>query len=440
VKLQKLRVRLHRGDRQRFEAAITSGSGLATYALSVLTGPLLARALDPGGRGDLAAVLVPTQLFGWIIGFGLPTAAAYYGRTHERREIHSGAWLFTVLIGGAAVAIAWPFIPGYLNGHDPVTVSWFRVTLIANLLIIPVSVALEELRSYGAGVRFNLLRALPFLVNSLGIIGLALVGHLTLVAAMASNLVSILIYAVVVIGVCRSWPTRTFSRVTMGLHIRYGGRVAFGTLANLLIAKLDQFLMVGLVASTELGIYVVAATAAGVSAAIGQGVAIALFPHLRSQTGSAQQTATTRRSVRWVLVLSTSIAIVIAGCALWAIPLFFGDSFSEAVVPLWLMLPGQVVADIATVYNSELMARGKPGSASLALAVGATVSCATIYPAVQLWGIRGAAGVTSVSQVCLLITTVICLRYARRSAAPENTVPTQAQPSDAPRATAEQVG
>jgi O-antigen/teichoic acid export membrane protein len=435
-----LQTKIRRGDRQKFEAAITSGSGLATYALSVLTGPLLARALDPGGRGDLAAVLVPTQLFGWIIGFGLPTAAAYYGRTHERREIHSGAWLFTMIFGGAAVAIAWPFIPGYLHGHNPVTVDWFRITLLANLLIVPVSVALEELRAYGAGVRFNLLRSLPFLLNSFGIIGLAVVGHLTLVAAMASNLISILVYAIVVIGVCRSWPTRTFSRLTLSLHIRYGGRVAFGNLANLLIAKLDQFLMVGLVASEELGIYVVAATAAGVSAAIGQGVALALFPHLRSQTGSAEQIATTRRSLRWVLLLSTSIAIVIAACAMWAIPLFFGHEFSEAVVPLWLMLPGQVLADIATVYNSELMARGRPGSASAALAVAAVVSCATIYPAVQLWGIRGAAGVTSLSQLCLLITTFACLRHARRSATPHHTVPQQAEPSDAPRATAEQVG
>ena len=84
----------------------------------------------------------------------------------------------------------------------------------------------------------------------------------------------------------------------------------------------------------------------------------------------------------------------------------------------------------------------------LALAVGAVVSCATIYPAVHLWGIRGAAGVTSLSQFALLITGLICLQRARAHA-PEHSVPAQGdpgddhphEPSDAPRtAAAGQVG
>jgi O-antigen/teichoic acid export membrane protein len=406
--------RLGRGDRQKFEATITSLSGLATYALSIFTGPLLARALDPAGRGDLAAVLVPTQLFGWIIGFGLPTAAAYYGRTHQRREIHTGAWLFTLIVGGLAVAIAWPFIPGYLSGHSAVTVTWFRWTLLANLLIVPVSVALEEMRSYGAGVRFNLLRALPFVANSAGVVALAIVGHLTLVAAMASNLISILLYAVVVICYCRSWPTRTFSFTTLKSHVRYGGRVAFGTLANLIIARLDQFLMVGLVSSDQLGIYVVAATAAGVSAAIGQGVALSLFPHLRQQKAAADRRANTTRSVRWVILVSGGIAVLMAAGAVWIIPLAFGHAFSGAVVPLWLMLPGQVLADIATVYNAQLMAEGRPGSSSASLAVGAVVSVLTIWPAVHLAGIRGAAVVTSISQAAVLATALYYIVKVRR--------------------------
>jgi O-antigen/teichoic acid export membrane protein len=414
VRLNQLKAKLVGSDPGRFEAALTSGTGLATYALAVLTGPLLARALDPSGRGDLAAVLVPTQLFGWIIGFGLPTAAAYFGRAHPRREVHSGAWLFTLVVGGIAVAIAWPFIPGYLDGHSPVTINWFRATLIANLLIVPVSTALEELRAIGgAGIRFNALRALPFVVNSIGIVLLAIVGHLTLVTAMWSNLVSILVYAIIVIAVCRSWPTLVFSWRTLKAHFKYGSQVAFGTFANLLISKLDQFLMVGVVSSAELGIYVVAATAAGVSTAIGQGVATALFPHLRGMTDVAERRASTARSARWVIVISGTIGVAIAANALWAIPFVFGHAFSEAVIPLWLMLPGQIMADVAEVYGVELMAEGRPARSSFALALGAVVSIITIYPAIEIWGIRGAALVTSLSQAVLLGVIMYSVRKVR---------------------------
>jgi O-antigen/teichoic acid export membrane protein len=427
VRLHQLRAKLVGADPGRFEAAITSGTGLATYALAVLTGPLLARALDPSGRGDLAAVLVPTQLFGWIIGFGLPTAAAYYGRAHDRREVHSGAWLFTFVVGGLAVAIAWPFIPDYLHGHDPVTINWFRATLVANLLIVPVSVALEELRALGgAGIRFNALRALPFVVNSFGVIALAAIGHLTLVTAMWSNLLSILIYAGIVIVACRSWPTLVFSWNTLKAHFRYGSQIAFGTFANLLISKLDQFLMVGVVTSSELGIYVVAATAAGVSTAIGQGVATALFPHLRGMDDVRERRATTARSVRWVVIISGTIAVLIAANALWAIPFVFGSAFSGAVVPLWLMLPGQVLADVAEVYGVELMAEGRPARSSFALALGALVSIITIYPAIELWGIRGAALVTSLSQAVLLGVILYSVRHVRRA----NPVPPERIPVD----------
>ncbi len=71
-------------DRLRFDVLITSGAGLAVYALALITGPLLARTLGPAGRGDLAAVIVPTQVLGFILLFGLPHAAAYYATKGTR--------------------------------------------------------------------------------------------------------------------------------------------------------------------------------------------------------------------------------------------------------------------------------------------------------------------------------------------------------------------
>ncbi len=97
---------------------------LGTYGLSLATGPLLAHALGPSGRGDVSAVQVPSQLFGYILCFGLPNAALYYAGKHSRTASITISWLFAVVVGGFVVLALWWVIPSYLHGHSHETGCW----------------------------------------------------------------------------------------------------------------------------------------------------------------------------------------------------------------------------------------------------------------------------------------------------------------------------
>src|SRR5215207_4540866 len=70
---------------------------LVANGLALVSGPLLARALGPAGRGDLAAILVPAAL--------LPTLADLGLSTYVVRQVSKGIPPSTVLGAIAPVAV-----------------------------------------------------------------------------------------------------------------------------------------------------------------------------------------------------------------------------------------------------------------------------------------------------------------------------------------------
>lgn len=411
--LARVRALVSGEDRHKRDALLGSGSSLLVYGLSVLTGPLLGRALGPSGRGDLAAVLVPTQLFAWLATFGLPAATAYYARSHSRRELNMSAWLFTLMVGLPAVIIAWPFVPRFLSSHDPVTVGWFRAFLVSGLLILPQYSCLDYLNGRGRSLRFNALRHFSQVANFICVVALALFGHLTLRSALQAALFSNVAGALVAFSWAWGWPTGGFRYATLKAQFGYGWRVALGQVAQMVVGRLDQFVMVGLVDSTALGLYAVAVTAAGVSGAIGSGMALAVFPHIRGADDAAQRRQTLARGLRWIGAASLGLAGVTALSASWVIPWLFGEGFRGSLAPLWVLLPGQVCYDLANIISVSLQAEGRPGASSRGLTLAAVVTAVAIGPAVGRYGIVGAAAVTSCSQAAFLAYVGYAVRHPR---------------------------
>ena len=78
--------------------AIYSSIGNLALPLSALvTGPLLARALGPDGRGVMAALMAPISLANLMFTLGLPDSLAYHV---ARGRIATGPAVKIALIGG----------------------------------------------------------------------------------------------------------------------------------------------------------------------------------------------------------------------------------------------------------------------------------------------------------------------------------------------------
>ena len=409
-----LRIRVRRLVRS--PTVSTSTTGLVVYGLAAVTGPLLARSLGPSGRGDLAAVLVPSEMLGWVLSFGLPAAAVYYADRYSIRQMMTAAWVFAVVVGGALTLAVWFLVPSYLHEHDPTTVPWLRIFLLVSILFVPAMTAIQLLRLRTDLVAFNVLRSLQLVLETVIIVVLAVIGRLDLTGALWAALASSVVAYVAVLTYARGWPALPLNRRALRDMVHYGGRLSIGNMANLLINRLDQLVMVGLVAPAQLGIYAIAATAAGVSSAAADGVGWVLFARMREAREPNQAWSVLLGGLRWTLLASCGIGLVIGLSSFAVIPWLFGSPFKDAVVPLLILLPGQVVANLGSVVSQKLLVDNRPGAVSHGLVAAAVVSVVGLYALVGRFGINGAAVATTASQIVFAAyVMVVAIRHNRNA-------------------------
>jgi O-antigen/teichoic acid export membrane protein len=387
----------------RFQTALTAFSGIFVVGLSAITGPLIGRSLGAAGKGDLAAVTVPPEMFGYLLAFGLPVATLYYADRYTTKQLIMSTWVFSLIVGGMVVTGLWWLIPSYLHGHNHEDVPWLRAYLVVMTSYVPVSASVELLRHRQSLVAYNALRATFVLtINTGAIVLLAIVGRLDLTTAIEAAIGSQVVWHLTVLIYCRAWPNRSFQRRVLQTQLGYGSRLVLGSLSEVVVARLDQLLLIGLVSPSELGIYTVAATAAGVSGPAAWGIALALFPRIRRADSEKDARRATKEAVKWAVLSSATIAVLVAATAPKVLPLLFGSQFRGALHPLWIMLPGQVALDLGNVISQKLMADNTPGDLSKAYAFAAVVTVVGLTLTVAHWGVIAAAVVTSVSEFCYL--------------------------------------
>jgi O-antigen/teichoic acid export membrane protein len=389
----------------------TSTTGLVVYGLAAVTGPLLARSLGPSGRGDLAAVLVPSEMLGYILCFGLPAAAVFYADRFTIRQMMTAAWAFSAVVGTGVVLGVWFFVPSYLHEHDPTTVPWLRIMLLVSVLVVPALTAIQLLRLRTNLVAFNVFRSLQLVLETLIIVVLAVIGRLDLTGALWAALASHLVAYGAVLVYARGWPEMTLHRRALRDMVHYGSRLSVGSVADLMMNRFDQLVMVGLVSPADLGIYAIAATAAGVSSAAAQGIGFVVFARLREAPEPKQAWSVLVTGLRWTLLASCGLGLAIGLSSFAVIPWLFGSPFRDAVVPLLILLPGQAVANIGTVASQKLLVDNRPGAVSRGLVAAAVVSIVTLYALVERYGINGAAIATTASQ---FVFAAYMIRVARR--------------------------
>ena len=398
----------------RADTVITAVTGLGVYGMSAITGPLLARALGPAGRGDLAAVLVPSELLGWALLFGLHMAAIYYADEYPHRELVVGAWAFALVVGGAIVGVGWWLVPRYLHGHPHETIPWLRVMLIVAVVFVPATTALHLLRSTSM-MAFNVFKSMQLVIESVIIVVLAAVGHLTLTTALWAALLSQVVWYLALFAYAKAWPGTRFRWSTLRVQLSYGSRLLIGDLSGLAVTRLDQFILVDAVASSKLGEYAVAATASMVTSAAAGGIAFVMFPAVRRARTPEESWEAMLRGVRWTLCSSSALALLIAVAAPIGIPLLFGHAFHGAVRLLWLLLPGQVAFDVGGAVSQKAMADNRPGAVSRAMAIAGVVTVVGLAITVRPWGIVGAALVTSASQFAFLAYLWVAVSRVHRA-------------------------
>jgi O-antigen/teichoic acid export membrane protein len=401
----------HRGLRQRVITPMTFNA--LVLVINLMTGIIVARTLGPGGRGEVAAILVLIFTASWIFSLGSQNALSYrLSRSPEEAATLIGSWLVVgVLASLAAIAAAEILLPVLFaaqSGRTVMLAQLYMPVIIFTLFInVFNGILLGDEDFLGYNVTRTLLPVIILLVYS----GFLVTGAFSVETALIANALATIIACTVIITRCIRRHGVEVPRVSlMRETIWYGLQAHGGSLAGFVNARLDLLIIPAFLSAANVGLYSVATNAGSiVGTLVGTVSAFVLPVAVRRRKKSPR---TVIRTFQATLAVGFVIAIPLAAFAEIAIELIYGSDFAGAVTPLRILLPGEVLDAAYLVLWAGLFAANKPILTSVAAVPGAVFTVVGLVLFLTADGIVAAATVTTIAYLLVFLLSVALYRHA----------------------------
>jgi O-antigen/teichoic acid export membrane protein len=395
--------------------AFGSLANLAFPLTSLITGPLLARALDPIGRGEMALLLSPISLANMALTLGLPESLIW----HSARGTISRRYAYQMALGGgfgcgvigAALMI---FFGPMLLTADQAHFAW-SLRLIA--MTLPITLTLAAFRGVVVGRQHfmyaNSERMSASLLRLAAIGIFFLTGMLNPVLAAWTTVLSGIAGSVVLLfPLTKQLDLPAISLVGGRSVACYAGSAALGTVGGFLMLRLDQIIMIPLTATEQLGFYAVAVSLAEVPAAFVNAIRDLIF----ALGAERNEPAVAAQSCRLALTVFIPICAAAACVTPVVIPILFGKSFMPAVPIAQILFLGTVASAVSSLLGAGLMSLGHAGVRSLVQIGGAGITVLLTIVLVPRYGGMGAA--LGATLTYIITGTCIAFAYIRYTGVP----------------------
>lgn len=378
-------------------SAIIFAARLAAMVSIFFAGILIARALGPSGKGLFAII---TLLPLWIVRFthlGLGSSFVYFT---GREPALAANRLRTVLlygivvtIGGvAALVIAWPWLSVYLFANEQPDFWLILVALatapiqIIGFYLAHVSLAFERFRVY------SIIEFLTAFIQLVSLLAVTMTVGLDLPKSIIANAIGLTVPTLLAIFI---WRHLVFGPVRKTAHhlkemAVYGWKNFLVVLSDFIQYRVDLLILAFFGEIRNIGIYTVAVGLGELLWYIPTSIATALFPRVaRDQSDSGE--ALTAKVLRMTLFLVLLMSIALLLISPWFIKFLYGKEFSEAWLPLAILVPGILVLALSRLLSSYWSGRGKPEIPARASAVAAVLNIVLNLLLIPTIGILGAA-------------------------------------------------
>ncbi|MGF7160100.1 O-antigen/teichoic acid export membrane protein [Rhodoligotrophos appendicifer] len=339
-------------------------------AAGLITAPILAHALGPEGRGQLAGMLQPLVLASAIAALGVPSAVTFFiGRGVQAGRVSEIAVRISALLT-LFVAVGLFFYSYTVAQQIGVDRNLMLLVWLAFLPSAFISISrarLQGIRRYGV---LDLERVLASVlrVGLIAILWAGAVSNVFIYSAvyMASGLIasSVLLFSTQVRA--KSVAHSREVELPASEMARYALFASFGTVATAVSARLDQAIMPAAVSPIELGYFSVAVAVAEVANII---TTVAI----RNVLAEVSSKVSLRSILRSVLIGGACqfvLILIILSIIPLAVPILFGSDFSPASDLIRVLLIGSFVAYWSNVTFAFLSGLGRPGLSSIGPASG----------------------------------------------------------------------
>ena len=369
------------------------GAKLFIIVLNAATGILSARALQPAGRGELAAMILWPTFLSSALTFGLPSALTFRLKsTPEKQSALLGtALVLGVLTGGVGALIGVVFMGAWIPQYTHEIVffaRWFVLNTPLAALLLVGKAALESRGHFGVS---NKLLVVPPTLTLLCLVFWWRTGTLTPVTAA---------FSYVVVGVppllwmlYRLWKLFRPTLASFGDSARslftYGLRAYGIDLCGTMSLYVDQALVVRLLEPKMMGTYVVALSLSRILNAFHASVVMVLFPKAVSQPPEIVRDMTSRATrISTVMTALAGVAIVSFGPFL--LGLLYGREYTGASAVLRILVLEVVLSGATLVLSQAFMALARPGVITALQVVGLLLTRPLMLILVPRLGLVGA--------------------------------------------------
>lgn len=378
-------------------------------------GILAARALEPAGRGVVAAAWAAAGIS--VMWAGLGVSKALITRLNDRADARSSAEYFGALLAMLPVMTlgAWAIMAPLLPDFPP-TERW--IALLVVFAAPPVMLATEAAR--------GVLRARRRIGQlNLMVAGAALLRVAALAALWRLNAVSI----AVVLGIELAYFLVIGAAAAFALRRSLAARPRFrgvpATVKLLVASGLGYqvyalvFNMIGrsgvpvthhLLGDAPAGYYAVGSRLAEYVATFANQVVFVLLPYLAQQTNTEAMLTKTVRAARLSILFLTPAAAILAIAAPWLVPWLYGAAFAPAVPIMRMILLASCLAVVVQLLASGAVASGNMRMLNLGAVAGLATALSAMLVASGRWGATGVAAATAAGYAVTLGVLLVSLQ------------------------------
>jgi O-antigen/teichoic acid export membrane protein len=380
--------------RQRVLAPI--GFDAAILVTNLATGIIVARALGPSGRGELAATLLVAQVATWLFSMGSAEAVSYHlSRKPEDGPRLMSSWLLLLIpLMLVGIALTELLLPVLFAAQTDAAIELARIYLLTMPLIAVLQVLNGMLLGDEDFFFYNLTRFVYPAFTALAYAICWIAGVFTVELALIANAVGIGL--ALLLALQQLLKRHGIAGPDWGLLRRtliYGLKAHAGSTGAIVNARLDFLVIPAFLSAASVGLYSVATNLSSIITTLTGTVAIMALPVAARRQGSARTVILTMHAA---LGIALAIAIPLAILAPWVLGLVYGSDFEAASTSLRLLLPGAVVQAGGMVLTSGLLAANKPLWVSAAILPAAVLTIVGLLIFLPTGGITAAAIVTSV--------------------------------------------
>lgn len=411
LKIQKLFINLFSNESFKTIKKILSVK-IIIYLIRLIAGIIIAHSLGPEGKGMLISALVIPDIFASFGHIGLPTSNIYFigkGRDQQTLLINSLLFIFvTSLIYIPIVVIFFPFYQNiYYEGIHP-------LIAISSLLIISLSISKHFLLNFHRGMekysQYNMASIIQPLVRLMLILIVLVYYKLSVEFAIIASILSIFasdIYSINNISKDIPIKFNKKNKKQFKESLKYGAKEYIGHVFGFLNLKFDVFILVALISKYELGIYSVGLGISQLFLFVPSSIVVVLLPKISKSTSTIAAIQFLKKSIilNSILLLPILILFLVFGKDL--ISFIYGIEFIDSFTLTRVLLLGIFFSSISLLINKYFSGIGRPEIKTIIRIISLPFKIITLIYFVQDYGIYGAAWSYTISNILILILSLI---------------------------------